>query len=89
MELNETLKNYGFSERQLELLKEQTISGDSYWVKAYQFVDSVPILLIVFPFCLLLALSRRNGYLRFRKNSRKLANTDVPSIRGLLSGIIL
>jgi hypothetical protein len=44
MELNETLKHYGFSERQLELLKEQTISGDSYWVKAYQFVDSVPIL---------------------------------------------
>jgi hypothetical protein len=45
MELNETLKKYGFTERHLELLRDKVNSnGDGYWTAAYHFVDSVPIL---------------------------------------------
>ena len=45
MELNETLKKYGFTREHLNLLAVKgENSVDAYWRQAYQFVAVIPVL---------------------------------------------
>jgi len=45
MELNETLKKYGFTREHLNLLAVKgKNSVDAYWLQAYQFIAGIPVL---------------------------------------------